>query len=159
MFDWRQLQRWDISESRLPPEAIVHFRPSSIWSEYQGYVVAGGPCSRPQALLIGGLLLQRSRRRRAEADLQESEEVHRLTLGNISDAVFITTSSGDFTFVCPNVHVIFGYSIAEVEQLGNIRRLLGDGVFDPAALASAGEIIGTSIAGSATGRARSTTCL
>ena len=38
------------------------------------------------------------------------------------------------------VHVIFGYSHAEVVELRNIRRLLGDGVFEAAALAASGEI-------------------
>ena len=31
MFDWRALQRWGISESRLPPNSIVRFRPASLW--------------------------------------------------------------------------------------------------------------------------------
>jgi PAS domain S-box-containing protein len=140
LLDWRQMQRWDIAESRLPADAVVRYRPTSIWSQYRGYAIGTVSIVALQGLLISGLLVQRSRRRRAEAALLESEEVHRLTLGNISDAVFITTSDGDFTFICPNVHIIFGYSHAEVEELGNIRRLLGDGVFDPASLDAAGEI-------------------
>ena len=40
--------------------------------------------------------------------LRESEELHRITLINMSDAVFITDDGGGFTFVCPNAHVIFG---------------------------------------------------
>ena len=27
MFDWRELQRWGIPESRLPPGSVVQFRP------------------------------------------------------------------------------------------------------------------------------------
>ena len=42
--------------------------------------------------------------------LRESEELHRVTLLSMSDAVFITTDDGAFTFVCPNVDVIFGYA-------------------------------------------------
>ena len=40
--------------------------------------------------------------------LRESEELHRITLLSMSDAVFITDDSGVFTFICPNVDVIFG---------------------------------------------------
>ena len=74
VFDWRQLQRWGISESGLPPEAVVRFRPPSIWTQYQGYVVGALFIVLLQALLIGGLLLQLSRRRRAESALHESEQ-------------------------------------------------------------------------------------
>lgn len=72
--------------------------------------------------------------------LRESEQLHRATLGNISDAVFLTDDDGRFRFVCPNVDVIFGYSPDEVATAGRIRALLGDNLFDPADLAQRGEL-------------------
>jgi PAS domain S-box-containing protein len=72
--------------------------------------------------------------------LRESEELHRATLGNISDAVFLTDDAGVFTFICPNVDVIFGYVPDEVQAFGRIDRLLGPDLFDGAQLARAGEI-------------------
>ena len=39
-FDWRQLQRWGISESRLPPGSEVHFREPTIWQQYFWQMVA-----------------------------------------------------------------------------------------------------------------------
>ncbi|MCP4419619.1 MAG: PAS domain S-box protein [Chloroflexi bacterium] len=66
----------------------------------------------------------------SEEALRESEELHRLTLSAISDAVFITDDAGDFTFISPNVNFIFNYSFAEVEQMRNIAILLGDSLFD-----------------------------
>ena len=79
-------------------------------------------------------------RRSAEAELRESEEIHRITLGSISDAVFITDDAGAFTFICPNVDVIFGYSFDEVRAFGNIARLLGDKGFDLKGLETSNEI-------------------
>jgi len=79
-------------------------------------------------------------RSRALQELRESEELHRLTLSNISDAVFLTDDSGEFTFICPNVDVIFGYVPDEVRAMGRIGRLLGDGLFDQAQLLAAGEV-------------------
>lgn len=79
-------------------------------------------------------------RKRAEETLRESEELHRITLSNISDAVFLTNEKGAFTYVCPNANVIFGYSEPEVEAFGNISGLLGEGWFDPHDLETAGEI-------------------
>ena len=34
-FDWRQLQRWGISESRLPAGSLVRFRQPSLWDQVQ----------------------------------------------------------------------------------------------------------------------------
>ena len=32
IFDWRELQRWGIPESRLPPGSVVRYRAPSLWS-------------------------------------------------------------------------------------------------------------------------------
>ncbi|HEY7250336.1 MAG TPA: PAS domain-containing protein, partial [Methylomirabilota bacterium] len=75
-------------------------------------------------------------RARAYQALRDSEELHRLTLSNISDAVFLTDDDGAFTFICPNVDIIFGYGPDEVQAMGRIDRLLGDNLFDRAELAA-----------------------
>ena len=38
-FDWRELQRWGIPESRLPPGSLVQFRGPTLWSQYSGTVL------------------------------------------------------------------------------------------------------------------------
>jgi len=72
--------------------------------------------------------------------LQESEELHRITLSNISDTVFITNNIGDFIFIGPNVEVIFGYSWQETRKMGNIAKLLGEPLFDGQELDTCREI-------------------
>ena len=79
-------------------------------------------------------------RERSLQALRASEELHRVVLSNISDAVFLTDDDGAFTFICPNVDVLFGYSPDEVQRMGRIDRLLGEQLFDRAQLAAAGEI-------------------
>jgi PAS domain S-box-containing protein len=69
-------------------------------------------------------------RKLVEEALKESEELHRITLSNIADAVFITDDAGVFTYICPNVTHIFGYSYQEVCALGNIEKLLGINLFN-----------------------------
>ena len=39
IFDWRELQRWGIPESRLPPGSVVRYRAPSLWQEYRGTVL------------------------------------------------------------------------------------------------------------------------
>jgi PAS domain S-box-containing protein len=72
--------------------------------------------------------------------LRESEELHRATLSSISDAVFLTNDDGAFTFICPNVDVIFGYAPDEVREFASIQEFLGGALFDPGDLTARREI-------------------
>lgn len=69
-----------------------------------------------------------------------AEAAHRTVLASISDAVFVTDDAGRFTFICPNVNVIFGYSVSETAALGTIAKLLGNDALAPAALPAAAEV-------------------
>lgn len=92
MFDWRALKRWGIGESRLPPGSIVRFRPPTMWQQYRWYLLGALIVFVLQAAMIAGLLLQRNRRRRAEAELQRNRDelahVARVsTVGELTAAV------------------------------------------------------------------------
>jgi signal transduction histidine kinase len=67
-FDWRELRRWNIAESRLPPGAQVRFRPPSAWEEHRALALVIAAIVLFQAALITGLLFQRTRARRAEGE-------------------------------------------------------------------------------------------
>jgi PAS domain-containing protein len=104
--DWRQLQRWNISESRLPPGAIVLFRPPSLWTEYRFYVIGAVAIVALQGLMIGGLLLQRSSRRRAEEErrtneqaLRFSEARYRAVVEDQTELICRFLPDGTYTFV------------------------------------------------------------
>ena len=97
--------------------------PHEIWSRLAIVVAI--------ALGVGAQLVRVKLKEAEEEALHESEQLHRITLGSMSDAVFITDSSGTFTFICPNVDVIFGYSFQEVQKFGKISKLLGNNLFAP----------------------------
>jgi hypothetical protein len=48
IFDWRQMQRWGIAESILPPGSTVRFREPTLWERYSWQI----------ALVIAVILLQ-----------------------------------------------------------------------------------------------------
>jgi len=73
-----------------------------------------------------------------ERDLRRSEELHRVTLNNMTDTVLITGEDGEYTYVCPNVHFIFGYTDEEIREMGTIEELLGEDLFDRERLAAEG---------------------
>jgi signal transduction histidine kinase len=72
VFDFRHLQRWEISEDRLPPGSVVQFKDPSFWSIYRWRILATASLVAAQALLIVGLIVNRARRGRAEKALRKS---------------------------------------------------------------------------------------
>ncbi len=68
VFDWRELRRWDIAESRLPPNSVVRYRIPTLWQEYRLTILTAVAAFITQSILILGLLYQRRARQRAESD-------------------------------------------------------------------------------------------
>jgi len=83
--DWRQLRRWEITESRVPPGTLVLFREPTVLDRYRVYIVGALALLVAQTALIGALLLQRARRRRAEEGLVASQAKLRASYEQISD--------------------------------------------------------------------------
>jgi signal transduction histidine kinase len=69
MFDWRALRRWGIRESNLPPGSVVLNRQPTAWESYRWYIIGAISLIVAEMLLIFGLVWQRARRRRVEAEL------------------------------------------------------------------------------------------
>jgi len=67
VFDWRQLNRWQISESALPKGSEIRFRPPTAWEQYRWQMALIAAAFLGQTSVIVGLFYERRRRRRAEA--------------------------------------------------------------------------------------------
>ena len=78
MVDWRALRRWNIRPSRVPDDAVVRYRPVTLWGEHRDLVLISLAVLLAQAVTITGLLVQRSQRRRAESEMlnQRTELAH-----------------------------------------------------------------------------------
>ncbi|MCA1360678.1 HAMP domain-containing histidine kinase [Bradyrhizobium sp. IC3069] len=70
-YDWRELQRWGISESRLPKGSTILFREPSIWQRYHWQMLMISAVFLVQTGLISGLLHERRRRRVAEVESRQ----------------------------------------------------------------------------------------
>lgn len=66
MFDWRQLQRWQISETQLPPGSIIQFKEPTLWQQYKWRILGVLGVLLLETSLITFLLVERRRRRRAK---------------------------------------------------------------------------------------------
>ena len=107
MFDDRQLQRWGIAKSRLPPGSVIRFEDVGPWARYKFYIIAAMSLLVFQAVLIGGLVASRLRRRRAEALLQASHRRVRDLAGRL-----ITAQEGERARIARDLHDDVGQRIA-----------------------------------------------
>jgi signal transduction histidine kinase len=71
IFDWRQLQRWNVSEDRLPPGSEVRFREPTAWERHWAAILAISAIVLVQTALITWLLYEHRRRRRSEVASHE----------------------------------------------------------------------------------------
>jgi len=65
-FDWRELQRWNISEAVLPPGSAIYFRGPSVWQQYRWQILATCAVFLLQAISIVWLIYEHRRRNLAE---------------------------------------------------------------------------------------------
>jgi C4-dicarboxylate-specific signal transduction histidine kinase len=69
--DWRQIKRWGIDPEQIPPDAVVSFRPPTLWQAYRNAVLGAVTVIVLLSVLVASLLLERLRRRRAEITMQK----------------------------------------------------------------------------------------
>lgn len=91
-FDWRELRRWHIAESDLPPGSEVEFREPGPWERYHWEIVGAVALILLQTVLIASLLYERRRRQSAEVEAHRrlSELAHmnrRATVGELSASI------------------------------------------------------------------------
>jgi len=69
--DWRQLQKWDIPENRLPPGTVVQYRVPSAWEAHKKLILAAAAILLIQSALIVLLAIQTRRRKRSERAVRQ----------------------------------------------------------------------------------------
>jgi signal transduction histidine kinase len=91
-FDWREMQRWGIPESRLPPGSQIYFRQPTPWQQYRWQIVSIVAALLLQAVLISWLIYEHRRRTLAEVRsrnaMAELANMNRLaTAGQLSASI------------------------------------------------------------------------
>jgi signal transduction histidine kinase len=85
VIDWRQLQRWGIDPSRLPAGSQIEYREPTVWERYRFYIVGAVTALLAQAVLIAALVIQRTRRRKAEQQVLRSQAALHTSYERIRD--------------------------------------------------------------------------
>jgi signal transduction histidine kinase len=71
MYDWRQLKRWEIPESRLPADRQIRFVEYTLWDRYRWQIVGALLLFVLQAALIATLLYYRRRQLQLSQELRQ----------------------------------------------------------------------------------------
>jgi signal transduction histidine kinase len=85
--DRRALRRWGLDESRLPAGTEVLFREPSLWARYRTEVLVTLAVFAMLLVLIGLLLVERQRRKRAQLELQDQSAYEQTIARLTTDAV------------------------------------------------------------------------
>ena len=108
-YDWRELHRWGISESILPPGSVVRFYEPTLLELYRWQIVLIAIAVLGQSLLITGLLHQRRRRQLAEAEIhQRAHQVARMNRRAVASEMSATIAhelSQPLTAILSNAEV------------------------------------------------------
>jgi PAS domain S-box-containing protein len=97
--DWRQLRRWNIPESALPPGTEILYREPTFWERERKYMIPGIVLVAAQVLLLVGLLWQRARKQKAEAVLGESEKRFQVMADTTPSLLWMCDARGRITYL------------------------------------------------------------
>ena len=124
LINWQALKKWHVSETQIPPEATVLYRKPSLWDEHPRLIIAPAATLVQQSLFIAGLMIQRSRRKRAEQSLRESEQRMALATDAAKLGVWVRDLVKDEICATDKWRELFGFEKSEQLDLDRILKRL-----------------------------------
>ncbi len=130
IYDWRELRRWGISESRLPAGSEILFRQPSLWEQYRWQLSLIAVVILLQMALIAGLLYEHRRRRGAEASarnsLAELAHVNRLATASQLSTSMAHEISQPLTAIVANANAGLLLLAGATTRIDEVRATLKD---------------------------------
>ncbi len=116
MFDDRQLKRWQINNSLLPQNSIVHHRQISVMSRYRNFILLFLLFLIVQTGIIVVLFTNLRRRRASERALRDSEARYRNLLETMNEGFMILDADDVIRYANEQLHVMMGFSSEKVKD-------------------------------------------
>lgn len=141
IFDWRELQRWGIPESRLPPGSVVRYRGPTLWGEYRLTVLIAMGALVLQSLLIARLLYERRARQRAE--IESRRNLALATDANRRETMSALTTSIGHELAQPLSTVM--HNAQALQRMVTVNRVAPDDIGEILADIQSGAVLATQI--------------
>lgn len=120
MVDWRELQRWKVSERQLPAGTIELFHEPSVWERYRNYILAVAALCVLEAMLIAAMIFSQQKRRRAEKALLQEKTLSDAVIGAIPGLFFLQDETGKNMRWNKNAETLVRYAPSEAPPLRNV---------------------------------------
>ena len=118
--DWRQLQRWHISEKQLPPGTVELFREPSAWERYRSVIVAVIALCILQTVLVLALWFSIERRKRAEKAQLHEKILADAVIESLPGIFLLQDRAGKNLRWNKNAELMARYAPGEEGVLGNV---------------------------------------
>jgi PAS domain S-box-containing protein len=122
LYDWRELKRWNIPETAVPPGSEIRYREPSLWRDYKGTIAGMIAFMVFEAFLILVLVMNLRMRRRAERALIESEESVRLAVTSAGAGLWSFEMGTGHLWATDRTRELFGFA---PDEALNYEKFLG----------------------------------
>jgi PAS domain S-box-containing protein len=113
LINWHALEKWHVSQSRVPKEATVLYRAPSLWEQHRRLILATVGVVDLELVLIVGLIIQGSRRKGAERSLRNSEDRMNLAAEAANLAMWEWDVAKDEIWMTDKGRALFGIGSSE----------------------------------------------
>ncbi|MHC1727437.1 MAG: ATP-binding protein [Syntrophobacteraceae bacterium] len=110
LYDWRELKRWNIPETAVPPSGEIRYRGPSLWRDYKGTIAGMIALMTFEAFLIFGLVVNLRKRRRAEQALIESEERASLAVSSAGAGLWSLETAAGHVWATDRARGLLGFA-------------------------------------------------
>ena len=110
IFDWRELKRWNIPESAVPPGSEIRYRVPSPWEEHRKAIIGTIALIVIESFLILGLVINLRRRRLAERSLSQSEARLSLAAASANAGLWSMSEDTGQVWATDEIRELFGFS-------------------------------------------------
>ncbi|HEY5801091.1 MAG TPA: hypothetical protein VIT92_12775, partial [Burkholderiaceae bacterium] len=130
VFDWRQLQRWNVADARLPPDSELRFYQPTVWQQYKVQIVGALLIIASLTALSIALLIERRRRAIAVAQsrkrLAEIAHMNRNATASVYSAAIAHELNQPLAAILSNAEAAENYLAEEAPDLAQVREILAD---------------------------------
>ena len=107
--NWQALKKWHVSAGRIPGDATVRYRGRGLWERHRRLIIATVSILGLQSLLIAWLMVQRSKRKRVERSLRDSEERMSIVAEAANMGMWIWDIGRDEVWMTDKGRALFGF--------------------------------------------------